>query len=89
MGIIEKRKLVEEAGSNGKVFTVCFTKKDGSERVMNCRLGVKKHLKGGDSTTAHLDHLVTVFDMQKEAYRCINLHTVKWVKTGGKEIKVA
>ena len=30
-------------GSNGgKIFTVTFLKKDGTERVMNCRMGVWK-----------------------------------------------
>ncbi len=62
--------------TNGKIFSTRFVKKDGSERKMVCRLGVKKHLKGGDSTTAHKQNLVTVFDLQKKAYRCINLETV-------------
>ena len=32
--------------NSGKIFTACFTKKDGSERVMNCRTGVKKYVTG-------------------------------------------
>ena len=75
------RQLIES--SKGKIFSVCFTKKDGTDRVMVGKLGVKKHLKGGDSTTAHLRYLITCFDMQKGAYRSINLETVKWVKLGG------
>lgn len=86
MNVLEQ---IKKAGENGKVFTVCFVKKNGEERAMNCRLGVVKHLKGGDSTTAHLNYLITVFDMKKKAYRNINLTTVKWVKTGGQEIKVS
>ena len=31
--------------TDGKIFSVSFTKKDGSHREMNARLGVKKHLK--------------------------------------------
>lgn len=74
--------------SNGKIFSVTFTKKDGSERHMVARLGVKSPLKGGDSTTAHLDYLITAFDMQKKAYRCINLSTVSSLKLMGEEYQV-
>ena len=80
----QKRKLL--ASTNGTVFTATFRKANGEMRTMNCRLGVKKHLKGGDSTTAHKDNLITVFDMQKGAYRCINLDTVVSAKINGAEI---
>ena len=32
--------------TNGKFFSVSFIKKDGSERKMTARLGVKKDIKG-------------------------------------------
>lgn len=70
-----------------KIFTVEFIKKDGTLRVMNCRLDVKKHLKGG--TMNHdpkvLNHIV-VFDMQKAAYRTINVNTLVKIKFEGKEL---
>ncbi len=69
------------SATNGQFFTVKFVKKDGTERVMNARLGVTKHLRGGESTTAHKDNLITVFDLHKKAYRCINLDTVKQIVT--------
>ncbi len=78
---MDKRTLL--SSSNGRIFTVVFTKKDGTIRKMNCRLDVKKHLKGGESTTAHIDHLMTVFDMQAKGYRCINLDTIKSISLGG------
>ena len=62
--------------TNGKFFTVLFVKKDGSLRRMNCRTGVKKYLKGGSSTTGHLNNLITVYDLQTKDYRNINLNTV-------------
>ena len=68
-----------------KIFTAKFIKKNGEERVMNCRLGVTKHLKGG--TMKHdpssLNHLV-VFDMQKKEYRTINVDTLVELKFEGK-----
>lgn len=64
--------------ANGAIFSCSFVKKDGSVRDMTARLGVTKHLVGdGPSKTAHIDKYVTVFDMQKQAYRNINVETIK------------
>ena len=65
--------------SKGKIFTVTFTKKDGTTRVMNCRLGVTKHLKGGESTL-NPNEYITVYDMQNKGYRAINRATIIDVK---------
>jgi len=46
---MEKRvEIIKEFVGKNKIFTATFIKKDGSTRVMNCQLGVKKHLKGGE-----------------------------------------
>ena len=68
--------------SNWLFVTVTFTKKDGSERVLNGRLGVKKHLKGGVSTLDP-DLYVTIYDVVNEGYRAVNRSTIKTVKVGG------
>lgn len=65
--------------SNGKIMTVKFIKKDGSLRVMNCRLGVTKHLKGGTSTL-NPDRFITVYDLKSEGYRAIDKDTILDVK---------
>jgi hypothetical protein len=61
--------------SNGKIMTVKFIKKDGSLRVMNCRLGVTKHLKGG-SSTLNPDKFITVYDLKSEGYRAIDKESI-------------
>lgn len=66
-------KLIAE--SHGKFITVRFIKKDGTVRTMTCRTGVTKHLKGGESTLDPAKYL-TVFDVQKGAYRAINRDTI-------------
>ena len=86
-----KRQIIEkEAGKNGKIFTVKFIKKDGTKRVMTCRLGVKKHLVGtGPSTTAHIDKYLVAYDVnvpEDRSYRNINLETVYAIKGAGKTI---
>ena len=74
--------------TNGRIFSVQFEKKDGSIRDMVCRLGVGKFLRGGKSTTDHLDHLITVCEISKDQYRNINLNTLVKLKTGGVEYTI-
>lgn len=67
---MENNLAIKLLNSNGKFLTVTFKKKDGSIRVMNCRLGVTKHLKGGVSTL-NPEKYITVYDMQSKGYRAI------------------
>jgi len=72
-----------------KCFTVEFTKKDGTERKMNCRMGVKKYLKGTGMNYNPVEKgLLTVFDMQKGQYRCIPLDRVKKARINKMDIEV-
>lgn len=68
--------------SNGRFFTVCFTKKDGTERVLNGRLGVTYALKGGECTLDRSKFLI-VYDMAKKTYRAVNRESIKWVNFDG------
>ena len=74
-----------------QVFTVVFIKRtDGTKRVMNCRYGVEKYLKGGKKAFKDKDHdLKTVFDMQKMAYRSISLEGLLELHIEGVIYKVA
>lgn len=67
----------------GRMFKVTFIKKDGTVRDMVARFGVKHDLKGGTNNITHEMPYVTVWDMQKHAYRNINLSTVLQIKAGG------
>jgi len=75
--------------SNGQVFSVTFVKKNGDVRKMNCRLGVTKHLKGGTLNYTPIEKLLlSVFDMQKKAYRMVRLATMFALKISGQEYEV-
>ena len=77
---MENNNFVERIlSSNGKIFSVEFVKKDGSVRLMNCRLGVTKYLKGG-SSTLDSNKFITVYDMQSKGYRAINKEAIINVK---------
>lgn len=72
---VQSRALAERLEKANGFVTVTFLKKDGSIRKMNCRMGVTKHLKGGESTLDAAKY-VTVFDMTKGEYRAVNRETI-------------
>lgn len=71
--------------TKGKVFSVSFVKKDGTVRDMLCRTEVSKGTVGGVAGHAHKPELYTVYDMQAQGFRCVNLTTVKRIKCGSIE----
>lgn len=70
------RELLQRNG--GKIFRVTFIKRtDGTERVMVCRIGVRKGVTGaGLAFDPAKKNLLTVYDVQKEGHRMVNLETV-------------
>lgn len=79
----EEAREIMRANKN-KIFTVTFKKRsDGSTRVMNCRIGVKKYLHGGELPYWPDDHnLVPVFDMKKKQYRMVSADSLQTLKVG-------
>lgn len=70
----------------GNFFRACFLKKDGTIREMTARFGVKKHLKGGELSYNPEDfNYVVVFDVDKQAYRTINMDKLIFLRYNGKE----
>lgn len=71
----------------GQFATVTFIKRTtGEERKMNCRIGVTKHLAGGQKAFDDAEkNLITVFDTEKNHYRSINCDSIRHVKAHGKE----
>lgn len=82
---MNREQLKKQLG--GKFFTVVFTKKDGSVRKLNGRLGVKKHLRGGEKSFSDAQiNALTVFDLKAKGYRTVKLDKVTSLKCGGKEL---
>jgi hypothetical protein len=73
----------------GKIFTVEFIKKDKSKRKMNARISVTKYVKGTGKPNGLSTSCIKVFDMQKHAYRQVNLETVSSIVAGGITYKVS
>ena len=81
---LRKLETLKSVSKSGKIYSVVFTKKDGSERIMSCRQGVTKHLRGGTSTTAHIPHLLTTYSCNDKGYRNINICTISQIKGNGR-----
>jgi hypothetical protein len=69
--------------TNGKIFSVTFTKKGGEQREMVCRLGVTKHLQGGEDNKAHLPQYINVFEMASEKYKTVTIDTITKIGYSG------
>ena len=76
--------------TEGRIFSVKFVKRTtGEVREMVARTGVKAHLKGGDAAYSFsAKSLLSVYDLQKKAYRSIALDAIVSLKSGGEEYEV-
>ena len=78
--------IIDKLVSSGKIFSANFTKANGSERVINCRVGVQKNLKGvGIKYDTRKAHNLIVWDMNAEGYRTIKTDRLNWIRIQGKE----
>lgn len=92
-GTISTEEAAELIEHSKTVFTVTFIKNDGSERVLNGRVGVKKHLTGGSLRYDPREKdLIPLYDMQigmgPAGYRMLNKHRITGLKINGKIYKV-
>lgn len=85
----------------GGTFTAVFTKKDGTLRTMNARLGVAKWVKGTApditakrNATLQAQNMVGVYEMrgtsdrvEAENYRTLNLATLLELRANGAVMK--
>ena len=69
------KQLIKD--SKGLIFAATYIKKDLSSRMMLARLGKKYTPTGKAAPFKPSDYsLITAYDMQKKAFRMINLNTL-------------
>ena len=93
---ITKFQVMEKiAEAQSHTFGAVFTKKDGSERKMSCRRGVRKGVSGvGMKFDPISKGLLPVYDMNvqtedgKGAFRMLNLNTLKTLTINKKVYEV-
>ena len=74
---------------SGKFVSITFYKKDGTQRRMVGRFGVKKHLRGGVNRVVNdSNSYVTIYDTESEGYRTVNLDTVIRLRANGNDYLV-
>lgn len=71
--------------SNGKFLTVVFIKNDGTERVLNGRVGVSKYVKGTGRTVS--DKYLTIYDVKNKGYRSVNKENIIEVRANKEVIR--
>ena len=83
----EAKQLI--LNNRSSIFSVLFTKKNGSKRSMSARLSVKSKLKGGELRYNPADfNYVIAYDMIKKNYRTININTLERLRLNKKEYDI-
>ena len=84
---LQAKQLINE--NLNTIFSVEFTKKNGENRLMVARLGVRKNVKGiGQNFDPKDFNLITAFDMQKDNFRMINCNSLISLKIRGTKYKI-
>jgi hypothetical protein len=75
----------------GRVFGVSFIKRtDNTLKTLNARFGVTSALKGGKAAYKAADKgLMTVYDINAQSYKSINLSALKSLTVDGEVYQVA
>ena len=77
------------SATKGTIFTVAYTKKDGSTRILNGRSGVTKGVNGnGLKYDPAKKGLVPIYDLKARGHRMVNLNTMKSLKVRGNDYEV-
>lgn len=88
MNTITRSKAVELIkNSQGRFFTVSFTKKDNTERTINGRTKVTKGSKGGKNPAINLGY-ISVYSTKEKGYRNVNSQTITSLKINGETYRV-
>jgi len=87
IGKIEAATLIK--GTNGKIFSATFTKKDGEERLLTGKLKNEVKAKGKKpAPDVSALGMIRVYDMVGNQWRMLNLQTISKIKAGGKVYNV-
>ena len=87
IGKVKAAQMISD--SNGRIFTATFIKGNGEIRVMNCRRGVTKGVKGSPKAiNTEALGLITVYDMQSKGFKKLNLQNLTGLKINKQIYKV-
>lgn len=79
------RDALLELIDDGRFFSVEFTKRDGSLRTMQARIGVTRHLAGGEKAYSDAAKgIVTVYGTDAAGYRSIRIDAIHSLTVRGR-----
>ena len=72
----QAKELIKD--SKGKIFAATFTKKDGTHRLMNARIGKQYASKTGRKAPYKAEefNMMPLYDMRIKAFRMLNFNTL-------------
>ena len=72
----QAKQLIKQ--SKGKIFAATFTKKDGTHRLMNARIGKQYASKTGRKAPYKAEefNMMPLYDMRIKAFRMLNFNTL-------------
>ena len=68
--------------TKGRIFSATYNKKNGETRVIVCRTGVKKGVKGTGTWMYDRTKYVKVYDMHRQGFRTLILDQIDDIKCG-------
>ena len=79
-----RRQIIKQFFENGKIATIHFKKKNGEERIMNCRIKrIKEEFRKGNNKKSS-NEIMTFWEISKQQYRSVRLDSIISIK-GRKE----
>lgn len=68
--------------TKGRIFSATYNKKNGETRIIVCRTGVKKGVKGTGTWMYDRTKYVKVYDMHRQGFRTLILDQIDEIKCG-------
>ena len=81
-----RRQIIKQFFENGKIATIQFKKKNGEERIMNCRIKrVKEEVRKNNNKKSSKE-IMTFWEISKKQYRSVRLDSI--ISISGRKEKI-
>jgi hypothetical protein len=81
-----RRQIIKQFFENGKIATIHFKKKNGEERIMNCRIKrVKEEFRKSNNKKSS-NETMTFWEISKQQYRSVRLGSI--ISISGRKEKI-
>ena len=81
-----RRQIVNKFFENGKIATIHFKKKNGEERILNCRVKRVKQQDRKNNNKKVSNETMTFWEISKQQYRSVRLNSI--ISISGRKEKI-